>query len=336
MDGPPDVRIAMTGTESVRALIIGGGPAGYTAAIYAARAGLEPVCVEGYNSGGQVIRSGLVHNFPGHPDGIAGEDLADRIRSQAIAAGARIVTSLVESIDHTGSPFVVATDGVRFSTESVIVATGAEPRRLGLASEDAYEGRGVCYCAICDGPFFRGKRVAVVGGGDTAAEEALTLSGIADSVLLIHRRAEFRASAVNRAALAERQNITVLAPAVVTEVLGDDERGVTGVTISDATDGTARDLDVDGLFVAIGHTPATSLFHGWLDTDPHGCLITEPGGTATSVPGVFAAGDVTDSRYRQAVTAAAAGCAAAMDAERWLRVNRLRPDRPSTSLVPAL
>jgi thioredoxin reductase (NADPH) len=336
MNGPPDVRIGMTGTESVSTLIIGGGPAGYTAAIYAARAGLEPVCVEGYNSGGQVIRSGLVHNFPGHPDGIPGEDLADRIRSQAIAAGARIVTSLVDSIDHSAAPFLVTTDGGQFSAESVIVATGAEPRRLGLTSEDAFEGRGVCYCAICDGPFFRDKRVAVVGGGDTAAEEALTLSSLAESVILIHRRDEFRASAVNLTALADRANITVLTPSVVTEVLGDDEHGVTGVRVRDVTGGSARDLDVEGLFVAIGHNPATSLFHGWLDTDPHGCLVTEPGGTATSVPGVFAAGDVTDSRYRQAVTAAAAGCAAAMDAERWLHVTRARPDRPVIRLAHSI
>jgi thioredoxin reductase (NADPH) len=318
----------MTDTETVRTIIIGGGPAGYTAAIYAARAGLEPVCIEGYNSGGQVIRSGLVHNFPGHPDGIPGEDLADRIRSQAIAAGA--------PIGHTDTPFLVTTDGAQFSAESVIVATGAEPRRLGLPSEDLYDGHGVCYCAICDGPFFRGRNVAVVGGGDTAAEEALTLSTIADQVILIHRRAEFRASAVNLTALEQRSNVTVLAPSVVTEVLGDDERGVTGVTVRDVIEDSVRDLDVDGLFVAIGHNPATSLFHGWLDMDPHGCLITEAGGTATSVPGVFAAGDVTDSRYRQAVTAAAAGCAAAMDAERWLHVSSSQPGRRTTGLVPAV
>jgi thioredoxin reductase (NADPH) len=315
--------------ETVRTVIIGGGPAGYTAAIYAARAGLAPVCVEGYSSGGQVIRSGLVHNFPGLPDGIAGEDLADRIRSQAVAAGARIVTSVVESVEPSGSPFTVRTDGRWFQAEGIIVATGAEPRRLGLASEDGFEGRGVSYCAICDGPFFRDKRVAVVGGGDAAAEEALLLSTMADTVLLVHRRDEFRASAVNRQAIADRPNITVLTPNVVTDILGDD-LGVTGVRIRDVSADAVRDIAVDGLFVAIGHEPATALFDGWLEMDRHGCLITEPGSTAASVPGVFAAGDVADSRYRQAVTAAAGGCAAAIDAERWLNLGRAQQRAVST------
>jgi thioredoxin reductase (NADPH) len=308
----------------VSTLIIGGGPAGYTAAIYAARAGLNPVCVEGYGSGGQIIRSGQVHNFPGHPDGIAGEELADRIRSQAIAAGARIVTSLVDSVTQKAPPFLVETDSMRFLAQTIIVATGAEPRRLGLPSEDEFEGRGVCYCAICDGPFFRDKHVAVVGGGDTAFEEALLLSSVAESVVLVHRRKEFRASAAVRQALIERTNITLLNPHVVTEVLGNDQSGVTGIRIRSVTNGSMRDIEVAGLFVAIGHDPATSLFNGWLDMDSHGCLVTKSGSTATNVPGVFAAGDVTDSRYRQAVTAAAAGCAAAIDAERWLQVQATR------------
>jgi thioredoxin reductase (NADPH) len=279
------------------------------------------VCIEGFSSGGQIVRSNDIHNFPGHPDGIAGTELADRIRSQAERFGARIVMAQVESVDLSGPLFNINTDREQYLAEAVIIATGAASRRLGLASELAFEGRGVCYCAICDGPFFAGRRVAVVGGGDVALEEALALSSIADSVVLVHRRAEFRASAVNRAALARTPNITTMTPHVVTEIFGDDV-GVTGIEIRDLAREVTTQIDVEGVFVAIGHEPATELFTTWLKVDSGGFLITEPRSTATNVPGVFAAGDVTDPRYRQAITAAAWGCAAALDAERWLNSGR--------------
>jgi len=213
-------------------------------------------------------------------------------------------------------------ENVLHLAETVIIATGAQPRRLGLAGETAFEGRGVCYCAICDGPFFAGRRVAVVGGGDVALEEALTLSRVAESVVLIHRRNDFRASQANRAALRGVRNITVHTPHVLTEILGDDDSGVTGIRIRNVQDDLASELGVDGVFVAIGHEPASGLFRSWLEIDANGFLVTEPDSTATNLPGVFAAGDVADPRYRQAITAAASGCAAAIDAERWLMTRR--------------
>jgi len=308
----------MTPVETAQVLIIGGGPAGYTAAIYAARAGLEPVCIEGYASGGQIVRSGRIDNFPSYPQGITGSELADQMREQAKVFGARLVTAEVESVDLAGSPFTVTTDERRYLADAVVVATGARSRRLGLASEDAFEGFGVCYCAICDGPFFAGRRVAVVGGGDAAVEEALALTKIAASVVLVHRRAEFRANASLRAIVARNSKIEILTPYVVDEILGQEPAGVTGMRLRHVADGTTREEEVDGVFVAIGHVPASELFRPWLVVDHAGFLVTDPRSTATNVPGVFAAGDVADPRYRQAVTAAASGCAAAIDAERWL------------------
>jgi thioredoxin reductase (NADPH) len=321
----------MNDFELVPMVIIGGGPAGYTSAVYAARAKLEPVCLEGYSSGGQIVRSGEIHNFPGHPDGIPGDELADRIRNQAVRFGARMVTADVQSVNFSGSRFEVLAPGRGYLADTVIIATGAEPRRLGLAGETAFEGRGVCYCAICDGPFFAGRRVAVVGGGDVALEEALTLSRVAESVALIHRRNDFRASQANRAALRDVTNITVHTPHVLTEILGDDDNGVTGVRVRNVEDEMASELGVEGVFVAIGHEPASGLFRSWLKVDADGFLVTEPNSTATNLPGVFAAGDVADPRYRQAITAAASGCAAAIDAERWLMTRR-----SDSSLTPDL
>lgn len=312
----------MSESESVRVLIVGGGPAGYSAAIYAGRAGLSPLCVEGYGSGGQIIRSSRIDNFPSHPDGITGTDLAERIRAQAIQHGARLVMADVESVDLSASPFTVVTADRRYLAETVIVATGASSRRLGLRSEDEFDGAGVCYCAICDGPFFAGRRVLVVGGGDAAAEEALQLSKIAVSVLLVHRRGELRASAPMRAALMANPNVTLLTPYVVDEILGQHPEGVTGVRLRHVEHGTHHEEPVDGVFVAIGHEPASALFAPWLRLDEHGFVVTAAGSTATNVPGVFAAGDVADPRYRQAITAAASGCAAAIDAERWLLSGR--------------
>jgi thioredoxin reductase (NADPH) len=306
-------------TETVEApvVIVGGGPAGYTAAIYAARAGLRPVCIEGYESGGQVIRSGRIDNFPGYPDGVSGSDLADSMRRQAVSFGARMVTTDVTSVNLDGPDLVADTVDRRYIGQAMILATGAAPRRLGLPSETEFEGRGVCYCAICDGPFFAGKRVAVVGGGNSAVEEALSLSGYAKSVVLLHRRAEFRVTRVLREQLALRPNITVLTPYRLTEVIGGVS-GVTSVLAEHIDSGEVQEIGVDGLFVAIGHEPRTAMFAPWLELDRHGYVVTEVGTTATKVPGVFVAGDLADPRYRQAVTASASGCCAAIDAEQWL------------------
>jgi len=304
--------------QSSRVVIIGGGPAGYTAAIYAARAGLSPICIEGYGAGGQIVRSAALHNYPGFPDGITGTELAERFREQAVRFGARMVLSEVDSVELSGSPFTLESSDGPFTAEAVIVATGAQSRRLGLPSEDEYDGRGVAYCAICDGAFFAGKRVGVVGGGDAAVEEAMQLSHIAESVVLIHRRDGFRANAALRAALALDPKITVRTPYVVTEVLGDDPTGVTGVRLAHVDTGSVEELQLDGLFVAIGHEPNSAMFHKWLTVNEYGFILTEPDTTASNVPGVFVAGDVADPRYRQAVTAASTGAQAAIDAERWL------------------
>jgi thioredoxin reductase (NADPH) len=315
----------MSEIPSARVIIIGGGPAGYTAALYNARARLEPICFEGYASGGQIARSARVENFPGHAGGISGADLSDLIRQQAVDFGATVITDDVQSVDLSATPFQVNTADREYSAEAVIIATGASSRRLGLPSEDEYDGRGVCYCAVCDGPFFTNQRVVVVGGGDAAAEEALMLSNIAASVVVVHRRRDFRATASIQTAMNQTSNIRVLTPVVVEEILGE-ELGVTGVRVRDTESGVETVLPAEGVFVAIGHEPASGLFTTWLAADGHGFLQTADGGTETSVPGVFVAGDVGDPRYRQAVTAAASGCAAAIDAERWLMSRLGHPE----------
>ncbi|MEV4705065.1 thioredoxin-disulfide reductase [Actinoplanes sp. NPDC049316] len=318
-------------TAHAKVIVIGGGPAGYTAALYAARAGLSPVCFEGFDTGGQISRSEKVDNYPGL-HGIAGVDLGAKIREQAEAAGATLEFGDVFEVDFGAAPFrVVGLDGER-TADAVIVATGAAARKLGLPSEAALEGRGVAYCAICDGPMFAGKDVVVVGGGDAAVGEALALRNIAGTVTLVHRRNEFRASGVMRAALAA-SDVTVITSAVVEEILGVETGNVTGVRIRMVDDDSRRDLDAEGVFVAIGHEPASQLFQQWLHCDEHGFIITEAGTTATNVPGVFAAGDVADSRYRQAITAAASGCQAAIDAERHLLGRQFLPPQalPATA-----
>lgn len=306
----------MSAPRRTRVVIIGGGPAGYTAALYAGRGALAPICLEGYDYGGQISRSGDVFNFPGFPGGIPGADLTGKMREQAVESGAEVVTSDVDFVDLSGPPFTVVTSGQTYLADAVILATGASARRLGLAAEEQYEGRGVAYCATCDGPLFAGRPVAVVGGGDAAAEEALALGQVASHVTLVHRRPELRATASLRNALAASQ-VELLTPYVTTDILGDDA-GVTGLRLRHVIDGSVRELAVEGLFVSIGHVPASGLFETWLDLDSHGFVKTRGGTTATSVPGVFAAGDLADPRYRQAVTAAASGCQAAIDAERWL------------------
>jgi len=308
----------MSVTAAADVLIIGGGPAAYTAAMYAGRGGLNPIVIEGYASGGQIALSGHIDNFPSYPEGIPGAELGDRMREQAARFGARLVMDDVEAVDLNGPPFTASTmGGDSYTAKGMVIATGAKARRLGLPSEDEFEGRGVCFCAICDGPFFAGQRVAVIGGGDAAAEEALTMSRIAASVVLVHRRDQFRANASLRALLPEVENLQIRTPHVVSEILGND-MGVNGVRLRDLSDDSEITEPVDGVFVAIGHDPASAMFQPWLKVDEHGFLITEEGSTATAVPGVFAAGDVTDPRYRQAVTAAGAGCQAAIDVERWL------------------
>ena len=306
----------MLPNNHARVLVIGSGPAGYTAAIYAARAALDPVLIRGLQPGGQLTITTEVENWPGDTS-VLGPDLMVRMEAQALHVGTRLVDDIVMSVDTSVRPFAVTCDsGVRWTADTLIIATGAQARWLGLPSETRYRGLGVSACATCDGFFYRGKSVAVVGGGNTAVEEALFLTNFASHVTLIHRRGELRADKTNQARLFANPKIGVIWNAEVSEVTGDV--GVTGVTLLDIETGVPRQLAVDGLFVAIGHVPATELFAGKLAMDDEGYLITAPDSTATSVPGVFAAGDVKDKVYRQAVTAAAMGCMAALEAERFL------------------
>jgi thioredoxin reductase (NADPH) len=300
--------------------ILGSGPAGATAAIYAARAMLAPVMIAGLQPGGQLTITTEVENYPGFADAIQGPWLMEQMQAQAEHVGTRLIQDTISVADLARRPFTLVGDsGDRYLAHTLIIATGAQARWLGLPSEEAFKGFGVSACATCDGFFFRGKRVAVVGGGNTAVEEALFLTNFADRVTLIHRRAVLRADKTNQMRLAEHPKIDVIYDTVVDEVLGSDNpRGVTAINIRSLATGKAETLNVDGLFVAIGHTPATELFKGQLDMDPEGYIRTEPDSTRTSVPGVFAAGDVKDRIFRQAVTAAGMGCMAALEAEKFL------------------
>ncbi len=305
-------------------IIIGSGPAGLTAAIYAARANLKPLLFEGFNAGGLVPGGQLmfttdVENYPGFVEKITGPELMERFRGQAERQGAELITEDVRKVDFEARPFRVWAEREEpYLGRSVIIATGAKAKYLGLESEHALENKGVSACAICDGSFFRGQDVAVVGGGDTAMEEATYLAGLCRSVTLIHRRDEFRASKVMQARVLKNQKIKVLWSHEVTEVLDVEQDKVTGVRVKDLKTGKSRVRDVTGFFLAIGHTPMTELFQGVLDTHDNGYLKVKPGTTQTSLDGVFAAGDVQDWVYRQAVTAAGTGCMAALEAERWL------------------
>lgn len=301
-------------TEKV--LIIGSGPAGLTAAIYAARADLDPFMIEGMERGGQLMITTDVENYPGFPDGVMGPDLMEQMRKQAERFGTRIVSSDVTEVDFSRRPFTVSVDQDTYSAQSIIISTGASARWLGVEGEERLRGFGVSACATCDGFFFRDKGLLVVGGGDTAMEEALFLTKFASKVTVVHRRDEFRASPIMVDRVLEHPKIDVLWDSVATEIVGDTL--VTGAKIRNVKTDEVTDFEADGVFVAIGHNPNTKVFQGEIDLDEEGYILTDPGATETSVEGVFAAGDVTDKVYRQAITAAGLGCQAALDAQRWL------------------
>jgi thioredoxin reductase (NADPH) len=298
-------------------IVIGGGPAGYTAALYAARADLDPLVIEGFAFGGQLMITSDVENYPGFKDGILGPELMQEFRSQAERFGAEYLTDDVTRVDFSERPFRVYVGDDEYLAETVIVATGATARTLGLPSERALQGRGVTYCAVCDAAFYRDKEVLVVGGGDSAMEEAIFLTKFAKKVYIVHRRDDFRASPIMYDRARANPKIEFITNAVVDEVLGEEGR-VTGVQIRDVNTGETREIPAQGLFVAVGHDPNTNLFLDQLEHDKPGYLITQPGSTATNIHGVFAAGDVVDHTYRQAVTAAGTGAMAALDAERLL------------------
>jgi len=306
--------------RSTRCLIIGAGPAGYTAAIYAARALLGPVLIAGLTPGGQLTITADVENYPGFAEIIQGPWLMEQMRGQAEHVGCEVIDDIVTSVDLSSRPFRLACDsGATWLAETLIIATGAQAKWLGLESEARFQGAGVSACATCDGFFYRGKKVVVAGGGNTAVEEALFLTKFADRVTLVHRRDELRAEKILQERLFANRKIEVVWDHAVDEVLGDDEpRGVTGVRLRHVATGEARDLACDGLFVAIGHAPASELFKGQLAMDGAGYLDVRPGAVATAIEGVYAAGDVTDDIYRQAVTAAGMGCMAALEAVRLL------------------
>lgn len=298
-------------------LIIGSGPAGYTAAIYAARAGLNPLLYQGLQPGGQLTITTEVENYPGYSAGVQGPQMMEDFRQQALRMGTEIRYGIVTKVDLNAHPKRITVDGqVELTADAVIIATGASAKWLGLPSEQRLNGHGVSACAVCDGFFFRGQDVAVVGGGDTAAEEATYLAKICKSVHLIVRRDELRASKAMQERVFRTPNLTVHWNSETDEILGAEQ--VEGVRLRNTVDGSLREIPVQGFFVAIGHTPNTSLFQGQLDMDETGYLLTVPGSTRTKIEGVFAAGDAQDKIYRQAVTAAGTGCMAALDAERWL------------------
>ena len=304
--------------EQVKTHIIGSGPAGYTAAIYTSRANLGPVLYEGMEPGGQLTTTTEIENFPGYPEGIDGTTMMADLKRQAQRFGADVRTGRITKVDLSSRPFHVIVDGTaEIEAQTLIVATGASAKYLGLPSETKFRGMGVSACATCDGFFYRKKTVAVVGGGDTACEEATYLAGLCRQVYMIVRKPFLRASKAMQQRVFDTPNIEVLFEQNTAEVLGDDE-GVTGVRLRHSTTGAEREIAVDGFFLAIGHHPNTELFQGQLELDDEGYIRVKPGTSETSVEGVFAAGDVKDPRYRQAITAAGSGCMAAIDCERFL------------------
>jgi thioredoxin reductase (NADPH) len=306
----------MTDNEIREMIIIGGGPAGYTAALYAARANLKPLVVEGFNWGGQLMITSDVENYPGYADGVLGPEMMAEFRRQAERFGTEFITDDVTKVDFSERPHRVWVGDDEYRAETVIVATGATARQLGLDSERRLQGRGVSYCATCDAAFFPDKHVLVVGGGDSAMEEATFLARFAARVTIVHRRDEFRASQIMEDRARANDKIEWITNAVIDEVLGDQR--VTGVRLRDVNTDETWELDADGVFAAIGHDPNTALFVDQLEHDEAGYLITKPHSTETNVPGVFAVGDVQDHIYRQAITAAGTGCMAALETERYL------------------
>jgi thioredoxin reductase (NADPH) len=306
-------------------IIVGSGPAGYTAAIYAARAMLKPMLISGFQPGGQLMITTDVENYPGFADVIQGPWLMEQMRLQAEHVGTHMVSDHVVKVELAQRPFHLTGDsGDTYSCDALVIATGAQAKWLGLPSEAKFQGFGVSACATCDGFFFRGKEVAVVGGGNTAVEEALYLANLASKVTLIHRRDSLRAEKILQDRLFKHPKITVVWDSAVEEIVGGGAPpAVTGLRLREIKSGRLTDLAADGVFIAIGHRPATELFAGQLDMKPGGYLLTEPDSTATNVPGVFAAGDVTDDVYRQAVTAAGLGCMAALEAERYLAAQEI-------------
>ena len=316
----------MSSSDVREVIVIGGGPAGYTAALYAARANLNPLVIEGFAWGGQLMITSDVENYPGYPTGILGPEMMQDFRKQAERFGTEFITDDVTRVDFSERPFGVWVGDTEYRTEAVIVATGANARQLGLESEKTLQGRGVSYCAVCDAAFFKEREVVVVGGGDSAMEEATFLAKFSPKVTIVHRRDTFRASPIMVDRARSNDRIEFMLDSVVEDVLGTGDGCVTGVLIRNVKTGEETELRADGLFVAIGHDPNTALFKGQLDMDEAGYIITKGKTTETNVPGVFAAGDVQDHVYRQAVTAAGSGTMAALDAERWLAAQQGHPE----------
>jgi len=321
-----DGKEAVSSSDVREVIVIGGGPAGYTAALYAARANLNPLVIEGFAWGGQLMITSDVENYPGYPTGILGPEMMQDFRKQAERFGTEFITDDVTRVDFSERPFGVWVGDTEYRTEAVIVATGANARQLGLESEKTLQGRGVSYCAVCDAAFFKEREVVVVGGGDSAMEEATFLAKFSPKVTIVHRRDTFRASPIMVDRARSNDRIEFMLDSVVEDVLGTGDGCVTGVLIRNVKTGEETELRADSLFVAIGHDPNTALFKGQLDMDEAGYIITKGKTTETNVPGVFAAGDVQDHVYRQAVTAAGSGTMAALDAERWLAAQQGHPE----------
>jgi thioredoxin reductase (NADPH) len=321
-----DGKDAVSSNDVREVIVIGGGPAGYTAALYAARANLNPLVIEGFAWGGQLMITSDVENYPGYATGVLGPEMMQDFRKQAERFGTEFITDDVTRVDFSERPFGVWVGDTEYRAEAIIVATGANARQLGLESEKTLQGRGVSYCAVCDAAFFKEREVVVVGGGDSAMEEATFLAKFSPKVTVVHRRDSFRASPIMVDRARTNDRIEFVLDSVVEEVLGTGDGCVTGVLLRNLKTGEETELKADGLFVAIGHDPNTALFKGQLDMDDAGYIVTKGKTTETNVPGVFAAGDVQDHVYRQAVTAAGSGTMAALDAERWLAAQQGHPE----------